>query len=331
MISIMSPEKLVNIVIMLLVFALIFSVWGICICLWIVQYLRKARSARAKLGLEDQKGGKDEPSMLRLWYDSYEKEKPAEPSKKESLSGYMEKMRSQAGWHAPVKTIVLKLLAIVGLAFVIAYLTTNGVFVAIGAAAVAVFILWTYIQKTIARQTALFERQLADALGIASRALRAGHPLVETFQLIADEIGPPLGDVFARVCQEQSLGVSLKDSIRKVSETTYNTELKLFATAISIQFQSGGNLADLMDRLASVIRARMRLNRRIRVITAQTQFSKKVLVALPIVLFFLLNLVNAEYMQPLYNTTVGKAMLIIGAANVLLGIWMMNRLSTVRF
>jgi len=326
----MNPEQLINIVVMVLVFSLVFSVWGICICLWIVQYLRKVRSAREKLGIDNKKGGKDESSMLRLWYDSHHDDKLTKPSKKMSLSGYMRKIRYQAGWHAPIKTIVLRLLSIVVLAFVITYVVSGGIIVTLGACAAVVFILWCYIQKIIARQTALFERQLADALGISSRALRAGHPLVETFQLIADEIGEPLGNVFSRICQEQSLGLGLKDSIRNVAETTYNTELKLFATAISIQFQSGGNLADLMDRLASVIRARMRLNRRIRIITAQTQFSKKVLISLPIILFFLLNVVNAEYMLPLYTTTAGKAMLIIGGSSVLLGTWMMNRLSAIR-
>lgn len=315
---------------MLLVFGLIFSVWGLCICLWVVQYLRKTRSARAKLGLDDKKDGKDESSMLRLWYDSHQTEKAVKASKKSSMAAYLDKMRSQTGWHASLRTILLRMLAIIGLTFVIAFFVSGDIVVAFGSCAVAVFILWSYIQKTVAKQTALFERQLADALGISSRALRAGHPLVETFQLIADEIGEPLGNVFSRICQEQALGLGLKDSIRHVAETTYNTELKLFATAISIQFQSGGNLADLMDRLASVIRARMRLNRRIRVITAQTQFSKKVLIALPIMLFFLLNVVNAEYMQPLYNTVAGKAMLIIGATSVLLGTWMMNRLSAIR-
>ena len=326
----MGPERLINVVIMVFVFGLIFSVWGICICLWIVQYLRKVHSAREKLGIDGGKGGKDESGMLRLWYDSHPDDRPTKPSKKKSLSEYMKKIKSQAGWHAPIKMIVLRLLAIVVSAFVITYVLSGGIVAALGASAATAFILWSYIQKIIARQTALFERQLADALGISSRALRAGHPLVETFQLIADEIGEPLGGVFARVCQEQALGLGLKDSIRNVAETTYNTELKLFATAISIQFQSGGNLADLMDRLGSVIRVRMRLNRRIRVITAQTQFSKKVLISLPIILFFLLNVVNAEYMQPLYTTTAGKAMLIAGGSSVLLGTWMMNRLSAIR-
>lgn len=325
----MNSEKILNFIIMVLVFGLFFSVWGVCICLWIVQYMRKVRLARTKLGIDNQTKN-DESSILRLWCDTHREDKSVDTTKKTTLSARVKKMRDQAGWQAPVRTIMLRFLAIVILVTVITYFLTDGVMAAFGASATTVFILWCYIQKAITRQTALFERQLADALGISSRALRAGHPLVGTFQLIADEIGDPLGGVFSRICQEQALGLGLKDSIRNVAETTYNAEMKLFATAISIQFQSGGNLADLMDRLASVIRARMRLNRRIRVITAQTQFSKKVLIALPIILFFLLNVANSEYMLPLYNTLVGKTMLVIGGASLLFGSWMMNRLSVAR-
>lgn len=217
------------------------------------------------------------------------------------------------------------------LAFVITYLLSGVVLLAIGISALTVLIFWLYLQKCISKHTALFERQLADALGIAARALRAGHPLIGTFQLISEEIGDPLGAVFAQICQEQTLGLDLKDSIRKIAETTYNAELKLFATAIAVQFQSGGNLAELMDRLATVIRSRMKLNRRIRVITAQTQFSKRILIALPVLLFFMLNIVNPQYMQPFYTTAEGKYMLAIGFVSVLFGIWMMNRISIIRF
>lgn len=317
---------------MVLVFGMFFSVWCICICLWIIQYLRRIRSVRTKLGIDDQGAVKDESSILKLWYDSHHDDKPSESeTKKATCKVRMERMRDRAGWHASVRTILLRLLVIVVFASAIAYFLSGNVIVGFGASVVIMFILWCYIQKRTANQDALFERQLVDALGISSRALRAGHPLTGTFQLIADEIGEPLGVIFARICQEQSLGLSLKESIRNVSETTYNAELKLFATAIAIQFQSGGNLADLMDRLAEVIRVRMRLNRRIRVITAQTQFSKKVLIALPIMLFFMLNAVNAEYMLPLYHTVPGKIMLGIGCTSVLLGSWAMNRLAVVKF
>ena len=108
-------------------------------------------------------------------------------------------------------------------------------------------------------------------------------------------------------------------------------ELRLFSTSVAIQLQSGGNLAELMDSLAAVIRSRMRLSRRVRVLTAQTQFAKRTLIAVPIILFFVLNIMSPEYMQTFYTTTNGKFLLIGAASMVLLGAWVMNKLAVLRF
>ena len=115
---------------------------------------------------------------------------------------------------------------------------------------------------------------LVDGLGVASRALRAGHPLVGAFQLISEEIGDPLGRLFGTIYHQQAFGGDLRESIQSAAVHVRNTEFKLFATSISVQLHSGGNLADLMDSLSSVIRDRMRLNKRIRVLTPRPQMSK---------------------------------------------------------
>jgi len=324
----MDSHKLINIIVMAAVFALVFSLWCICVFLWVVQYLRRLQTVQKRLGI-GAKEQTNESKVLQLWSNT-QRETSKEPTKP-SLLERMELLRDKAGWQASMVTIITRLVWVTVLSVAITYIISRSVLLAIGVFAVIIFIFWTYLQRSISKHTVLFERQLADALGIAARALRAGHPLVGTFQLIAQEIGDPIGSIFARICQEQTLGLDLKDSIRKIAETTYNTELKLFATAVAIQFQSGGNLADLMDRLATVIRARMRLNRRVRVITAQTQFSKKILVALPILFFFVLNIINPNYMQPLYNTTIGNFLLLTVAVSILFGMWVMNRISAVRF
>lgn len=324
----MDTHKLINVIVMTTVFALAFSVWCICVFLWLTQYLRRLQTVQKRLGI-GEKVQTNESRVLQLW--SGTQRGTPKDSQKLTLLKRMELLRDKAGWRASVPVIITRLLLVTILAFVITYIISGSILVAAGISATIILILWTYLQKCISKHTLLFERQLADALGIAARALRAGHPLIGTFQLIAEEIGDPLGSIFARICQEQTLGLDLKDSIHKVAESTYNPELKLFATAIAIQFQSGGNLADLMDRLATVIRARMRLNRRVRVITAQTQFSKKILIALPVLLFFILNVISPEYMQPFYTPGAGRYMLTIGIASVLFGTWMMNRISIVRF
>jgi tight adherence protein B len=107
--------------------------------------------------------------------------------------------------------------------------------------------------------------------------------------------------------------------------------MKIFAVSVVIQLRSGGNLANMMERVTWVIRERMRLNRRARVLTAEAQLSKWVLLALPILLFLGLSLMRPEYMQPLYSTSAGRIMLLVGTGSLLIGSWLMNRMSVLRY
>jgi tight adherence protein B len=324
----MELERLIHIIAMAAVFGLVFSVWCICIVLWFGQYLQRVRSVQKKLGITGEKATESE--TLRLWRESEKGAGSDILPDKLTWEERLEELRRAAGWHAPVLTVILGVVGLAVFGFVIAYLV-KGVIIGLGVSAAILIIFWSYTKKRISKYSALFERQLVDALGIAARALRAGHPLLGSFQLIAEEIDEPLADVFYRICQEQMLGLDLKDSIKKVARGAFNSELKFFAISVAIQLQSGGNLADLMDSLATIMRARIRLNRRVRVMTAQTQFSKMTLIALPIVMFFWLNLVNPEYMEPLYTTTIGKYMLGGMACSLLFGSWVMNRMTVLRF
>ena len=327
----MSRQELINNVVMVSVFGLVFSAWCVCVVFWIVQYLVRLRKVQKRLGISGKVG--TESQTLRLWREVYKEERADGDSapKKPRVQQYLEKLKYEAGWSSSAQGTILKILGAAGLVFGVVYLLGGGVLLALGIAAGMVALFWMYTQSRISKRTTLFEKQLVDALGIAARALRAGHPLVGAFRLVSEEIDEPQGPVFAQICQEQALGLDMKDSIRKVANTTYNTELKLFATSVAIQLGSGGNLADLMDSLASVIRARMKLNRRVRVLTAQTQLSKRILIALPILLFVVLNIISREYMETFYTTTGGKLMLAAAVAIVCLGSWMMRRLSILRY
>lgn len=324
----MDTHRLMTIIVMVTAFLLVFSIWCICVVLWLLQYLKRVENVQKRLGLS---GGASESEVLRLWRESHHEAASTSIAKTFNILKRFEILRDKAGWKSSVSAILLRVTLGCITALLAAYAITNSIPISICICLAALLIFWSFLEKSISRHADLLERQLVDALGIAARALRAGHPLVGTFQLIADEINDPLGNVFARICQEQALGSDLKDSIRKVADTTYNSELKLFATAVSIQSQSGGNLADLMDRLTMVIRARMKLNRRVRVITAQTQLSKKVLIGLPILLFFVLSTLNPKYMEPFYVTSAGRFMLVVTIMSVLLGAWMMNKLSKLRY
>jgi tight adherence protein B len=327
----MDPRSIINIIVAVAVFGLVFSIWGICVFLWLGQYLLRLQTIQKRLGIARKET--DESRTLRLWREM-QIQRDAESSslpRKQTLWERLKRFGHDAGWHTPIHSLLLGVFGVATLAFVVTSVAGGGMLLGLGIGAGVVFVFLSYMRRRISKMTALFERQFVDALGIAARALRAGHPLVGAFRLVSEEIGEPLGTTFFQVCQEQSLGSDLKDSLRKVVRTSNNPELRLFSTAVAIQLESGGNLADLMDSLATIIRTRMRLRQRVRVLTAQTQFSKRVLIALPIVLFFLLNLLRPDYMRPLYTTSAGKYMLGAAILGVLLGTYIMNRLSRLRY
>jgi tight adherence protein B len=325
----MNQQQLINIITMMAVFGLVFSIWCICIVLWFGKYVSRLRSVQKRLGIVRKET--DESHTLRLWRETQQETSTAISERKPTLRERIEMLRRAAGWQLPIYTIILGVVAAALFGFVGVYFCTGRITWAFGTPIAVVVVFWHYTQHSISKNAALLETQLVDALGIAARALRAGHPLLGAFQMISEEIEEPLKDIFLKICQEQMLGLDLKDSILKVARGSYNHELKFFATAVAIQLQSGGNLADLMDSLASVIRARIKLNKRVRVMTAQTQFNKRVLISLPIIMFFLMDILNPKYMEPLYTTAQGRIMLIITTSSILFGTWVMNRMCIIRF
>ena len=139
-----------------------------------------------------------------------------------------------------------------------------------------------------------------------------------------------MGTIFAEICQQQALGSSLDEALRRAAELTQSADMKLFAASLSIHVRTGGNLAGVMESLALVIRERMRQNRRFRVITAQTQFSKRVLLAMPFLVFGALSAISPEYVRPLYTTSPGMLLLALAVALMLAGWFLMERMAAVR-
>ncbi|MHC4271592.1 MAG: type II secretion system F family protein [Planctomycetota bacterium] len=325
----MDTRELLNIIVIITVFGLVFSIWCICVFLWLGKYLIRLKAIQERLGIIRKESG--ETKTLRLWREVQEETGTAFKEDKLSLKERLEAYRKDVGWNAPASIVFLGVFGAIILVFLITFVLTGGWLIGLALSLGVIIVFISYTNRRLVKREEIFERQLLDALGIASRALRAGHPLIGAFQLVSEEISDPLGALFYRICKEQELGVDLKDSIYKAARSSRNSEMKLLATAIVIQFQSGGNFADLMDSLSSVIRSRVRLNRRIRVITAQTRFSKMVLIGLPIFLFFVMNIMNPEYMAPLYHTETGIKMMVAMIISILCGSWLMNKMSVIRY
>jgi tight adherence protein B len=153
-----------------------------------------------------------------------------------------------------------------------------------------------------------FAAQLSDALELVARALRAGHSLAAGMHVVAEEMPSPIADEFGRVFEEQNLGIAIEDSLRNMCERVPNLDLRFFVTSVAIQRQTGGDLAEILDKIGYVIRERFRILGQVKALTGEGRLSGIVLIALPFALFgFMLN-VKPDYVESLWTTELGKKM-----------------------
>src|SRR5438874_9378179 len=153
-----------------------------------------------------------------------------------------------------------------------------------------------------------FASQLPDALELVARALRAGHSLAAGMHGVAEEMPSPICDEFGRVYEEQNLGIVIEDSMRSMCERVPNLDLRFFVTSVGIQRQTGGDLAEILDKIGYVIRERYRILGQVKALTGEGRLSGIVLIALPFALFFYMLNVKPDYIEPLWTTELGKKM-----------------------
>jgi tight adherence protein B len=141
-----------------------------------------------------------------------------------------------------------------------------------------------------------FEEQFPEALDLLSRAIRAGHAFQTAMGMVADELPPPVGPEFKKTFEQQNFGLPLRDALNDLSERIYLLDVRFFVTAVLIQRDTGGNLSEILDNLAHVVRERFKIRRQVRVHTAHGRFTGYVLLALPACLAVTLSFLNPEMM-----------------------------------
>lgn len=154
-----------------------------------------------------------------------------------------------------------------------------------------------------------FEQQLPDAVELIARALRSGHSLASGLQVVAQELPDPIATEFQMAYEEQNLGVPLEQALRNMLKRVPNLDLKFFVTAVVIQRQTGGDLAEVLDKIGHIVRERFKILGHVKALTAEGRLSGVVLMALPIVLFFVMFHLNREYVMYLFETETGRKMI----------------------
>ncbi|MBI4264013.1 MAG: type II secretion system F family protein [Acidobacteria bacterium] len=175
----------------------------------------------------------------------------------------------------------------------------------VGTAAPAAWLL----QRRRARFAA-FEEQFPEALDLMSRAIRAGHALQTALGMVADELPAPVGPEFRKTFDQQNFGLPVKDALNDLAERVAILDVRFFATAVAIQRETGGNLAEILDNLSYVVRERFKIRRQVRVHTAHGRFTGYVLLALPAALGIGLSYTNPDQMRPLFQEPLGQMMLL---------------------
>jgi tight adherence protein B len=311
-------------------FGMVAAIWTIGV---IVYYLVKRGTQtqlRQRMGIEaNDMVRMEDTRMLQLWRDG--SAVPVLVPDVPDQPGKLQVMVDTLGLKMPPYFIVLAIGLVSLMGFLLTVALMQDLILSIGVAVALAMAPWMYLQGQVKRQRMKFDTQLSDALSVAARSLRAGHPISGAFELISEEVAPPVRDVFAELVQQQSLGMSLEEAVMKTANRIGNPDLKLFAASIVIQVRSGGNLADTMEKLSNVIHDRIRLARRSMALTAQVQLSKRILVAVPFATALFIHLLNRDYMRPLFVTTEGRMLLGIAAVLLLIGVWMMNKMSNLEY
>jgi tight adherence protein B len=175
-----------------------------------------------------------------------------------------------------------------------------------------------------------FAGQLPDALELVARALRAGHSLGAGMHVVAEEMPAPICDEFSRVYEEQNLGLVMEDALRNMCVRVPNLDLRFFVTSVAIQRQTGGDLAEILDKIGYVVRERYRILGQVKALTAEGRLSGVVLIALPFVLFLTMLHIKPDYVQMLWTDPQGIKMSVAALIMQILGALVIKKIVDIK-
>jgi tight adherence protein B len=300
----------------------------------IYQVIAESRQGQHKRVLDRLRGTsaggrtKDLPSILRRRpADEYHNVLNAAMSRL-SFMPKIQTMLEQGNlaWSAPrmmTNLFVLGTLVLIGLAVA---RVNPLIALGCGTAVVVAPLMWLSIRRK--RRMTKLTTQLPDVFEMMGQALRAGHSLASAMQLIHEQMPEPISTEFGRVFYEQNLGIKIEDALLAMADRVSSLDVRFFVTAVLIQRQTGGDLAEVLDKIGGVIRERIELFGMVRGLTAEGRLSGWVLFALPCVVFIAVWYMNPDYANSLFTDPRGKLLLVVAGGMQLVGLamirWIVN-------
>jgi len=279
----------------------------------------------------------------RLWGSGKKNQVPAQlfkPQTQGQDSPLLTVMKTVAGWgkvenlqrnlyQADIFSPAESFLSVAGILACAGYLlgTLLGAFywrIILAAGLGALPFLYLRFKKQL--KASRLERQMPEGMDLLSRSLRAGHTLQSAMEIVSSEMGQPLGLEMKIAFEEQRLGLGLDKALRRLAERVACQDLRFFVTAVLIQTETGGNLAEILENIGQLIRARLQLKGKIQGLTAEGRFSALILALMPLGIFCVLYYVNRDYLMVLFTDSLGHRLMLGGIISLVLGILWMRKM-----
>jgi tight adherence protein B len=291
------------------------------------------RSAQARL-IKDrlanerkapERAPEDELALLR---DEQLSEIPALDSllRRSSRIADMQKMLAQAGTDMRAGNF-LGFSALSGIAAtVIAYVLSKRVEVAWFALLVGFVLPYAYVSIKRNKRFEKFEELFPEAIDTLARAVRAGHAFTTALEMITNEVAEPIAGEFRQLYEEQKFGMPVRDALMNLTDRVPLVDVKFFVTAVMLQRETGGNLAEILDNLSYVIRERFKIQRQVRVYTAQGRLTMALLMGMPPIIVIVMLILNPAFIHPLFADPIGHTLLVAGIALQTVGYFVIRKI-----
>jgi tight adherence protein B len=247
-----------------------------------------------------------------------------------ALARWIHRFLAQANIGCTVGSFILIVIGLVPSGFLIGMVVTRNEVLSAAVAIGMAFVPFIYVKFKKAKRIQKFERQLPEALDLVARALKAGHAFSSGMQLAADEFDDPLGPEFQKTLDEINFGISVSDALKNLSMRVDCPDVRYFIVSVLVQRETGGNLAEIIESLAHLIRERFKLRGRIRVLAAEGKFSAAILIVIPFFVVFVLRVINPDYISTLLEDPLGKGMAVVAAALMGVGVLVMRKMIDIK-
>lgn len=187
-----------------------------------------------------------------------------------------------------------------------------------------------YVGRRVSGRLGAFNKQLPDTITLLSNSLRAGSSFLQSIDLVSREGNPPISEETGRVVREVNLGLSMEEALQNMVRRIKSDDLDLMVTAISIQQQVGGNLAEVLDTIAFTIRERVRIKGEVNTLTTQGRYSGYLVALLPVAIAFMINLISPAFMAPLFTELIGQILLTVGIIMMAIGFFAIRKITDIK-